>query len=77
MFIVLECLKYEHGEFCKTHGMGIFGNDLQTTTLSSDIIRFYLMFIRPESQESSFDWLHLAITNNLHLVNNFEQFYDE
>jgi len=76
ILIVLECLKYEHGEFSKTQGIAIFGNGIQNTTLSSDILRFYMMFIRPESQESSFDWVHLAIINNLYLVNYLGEFYD-
>lgn len=46
----LEYLNYEDGKFSKSRGVGVFGHDAKNTGIPSDIYRFYLLFIRPETQ---------------------------
>lgn len=73
-FFVLEYLNYEDGKFSKSRGVGVFGNDAQDTGLPADVFRFYLLFVRPESQDSSFSWADLATKNNSELLNNLGNF---
>lgn len=69
-----EYLNYEGDKFSKSRGVGVFGTDLFETEIPSDIWRFYLLYIRPESQDSSFSWADLALKNNSELLNNFGNF---
>ena len=45
-----EYLNYEDGKFSKSRGVGVFGIDAKNTGIPSDVYRFYLLFIRPETQ---------------------------
>ncbi|KAK4884945.1 hypothetical protein RN001_001216 [Aquatica leii] len=69
-----EYLNYEDGKFSKSRGVGVFGNDAQNTGIPSDVWRFYLLYVRPESQDSSFSWNDLATKNNSELLNNLGNF---
>ncbi|GJQ65974.1 hypothetical protein Trydic_g4068 [Trypoxylus dichotomus] len=69
-----EYLNYEDGKFSKSRGIGVFGNDAQDTGIPSDVWRFYLLYIRPEGQDSSFSWVDLATKCNSELLNNFGNF---
>ncbi|KAJ8941660.1 hypothetical protein NQ314_010305 [Rhamnusium bicolor] len=69
-----EYLNYEDGKFSKSRGVGVFGTDAQSTGIPSDVWRFYLLYIRPESQDSSFSWNDLATKNNSELLNNLGNF---
>lgn len=69
-----EYLNYEDGKFSKSRGVGVFGNDAQETGIPSDVFRFYLLYVRPESQDSAFNWLDLATKNNSELLNNLGNF---
>ncbi|KAF2893703.1 hypothetical protein ILUMI_12476 [Ignelater luminosus] len=69
-----EYLNYEDGKFSKSRGVGVFGNDAQNTGIPSDVWRFYLLYVRPESQDSSFSWVDLATKNNSELLNNLGNF---
>merc|ERR1719167_225883 len=51
-----EYLNYEDAKFSKSRGIGVFGNDAETTGISADIWRFYLIYTRPESADSAFKW---------------------
>lgn len=76
----LEYLNYEDGKFSKSRGVGVFGNDAQHTGIPSDVWRFYLLYVRPETQDSSFSWADLATKNNSELLNNLGNFvnrYDQ
>ncbi|KAL0268339.1 UNVERIFIED_CONTAM: hypothetical protein PYX00_010318 [Menopon gallinae] len=64
-----EYLNYEDGKFSKSRGVGVFGTDAQDTGIPADIWRFYLLYVRPESQDSSFSWNDLALKNNSELLN--------
>ncbi|KAK9871150.1 hypothetical protein WA026_011432 [Henosepilachna vigintioctopunctata] len=69
-----EYLNYEEGKFSKSRGVGVFGTDAQDTEIPSDVWRFYLLYIRPESQDSNFNWVDLATKNNSELLNNLGNF---
>ena len=51
-----EYLNYEDAKFSKSRGVGVFGKDAQETGIAADVWRFYLMYMRPESQDSAFKW---------------------
>lgn len=70
----IEYLNYENNKFSKSRGIGIFGNDAKETGIDSDIWRFYLMYIRPETQDTSFSWVDLMTKNNSELLNNLGNF---
>ncbi|XP_066603626.1 methionine--tRNA ligase, cytoplasmic [Prorops nasuta] len=69
-----EYLNYEDTKFSKSRGIGVFGTDAKETGISSDVWRFYLAYIRPETQDSNFNWVDLATKNNSELLNNFGNF---
>ncbi|XP_063424001.1 methionine--tRNA ligase, cytoplasmic-like isoform X3 [Mytilus trossulus] len=72
--IATEYLNYEDGKFSKSRGTGVFGNQAQDTGLPADIFRFYLLYVRPESQDSSFSWDDFLLKNNSELLNNLGNF---
>jgi methionyl-tRNA synthetase len=45
----IEYLNYEDGKFSKSRGTGVFGDQAKLTQIQSDIFRFYLAYIRPET----------------------------
>ena len=45
-----EYLNYEDDKFSKSRGVGVFGNHAEDTGIPPDIFRFYLLYVRPESQ---------------------------
>ena len=49
-FFLLEYLNYEDGKFSKSRGTGVFGDQAKDTGIPPDIFRFYLLYVRPESQ---------------------------
>jgi methionyl-tRNA synthetase len=70
----IDYLNYEDGKFSKSRGIGVFGDQAKLTQLDSDIFRFYLAYIRPETQDSSFSWDDLLQKNNSELLNNLGNF---
>ncbi|XP_007907515.2 methionine--tRNA ligase, cytoplasmic [Callorhinchus milii] len=72
--IATEYLNYEDGKFSKSRGVGVFGNMAKDTGIPADIWRFYLLFIRPEGQDSSFSWNDFLLKNNSELLNNLGNF---
>lgn len=69
-----DYLNYENTKFSKSRGTGIFGNDVQGTGIPADVWRFYLMYIRPEGQDSSFCWDDFREKVNGELLNNLGNF---
>ncbi len=47
---ILDYLNYEDSKFSKSRGIGVFGDHAQETEIPSDIWRFYLIYVRPETQ---------------------------
>ncbi|XP_029450451.1 methionine--tRNA ligase, cytoplasmic [Rhinatrema bivittatum] len=72
--ISTEYLNYEDGKFSKSRGVGVFGDMAQDTGIPADIWRFYLLFVRPEGQDSAFSWNDLMLKNNSELLNNLGNF---
>jgi len=48
--LLLEYLNYEDGKFSKSRGVGVFGNGARETGIPADVYRFYLLYVRPETQ---------------------------
>ncbi|KAF6037367.1 MARS [Bugula neritina] len=69
-----EYLNYENDKFSKSRGVGVFGNDAQSTGIPADIWRFYLLYMRPESQDSTFSWDDFLLKNNSELLSNLGNF---
>uniref|UniRef100_A0A8C5PFC3 Methionine--tRNA ligase, cytoplasmic n=1 Tax=Leptobrachium leishanense TaxID=445787 RepID=A0A8C5PFC3_9ANUR len=72
--IATEYLNYEDGKFSKSRGVGVFGDMAQETGIPADIWRFYLLYVRPEGQDSAFSWSDLMLKNNSELLNNLGNF---
>lgn len=72
--VAIEYLNYEDAKFSKSRGVGVFGNDAQDTGIPADVWRFYLMYQRPENQDTSFSWSDLQLKNNSELLNNLGNF---
>lgn len=69
-----EYLNYEDEKFSKSRGVGVFGDDAMKTGIPSDIYRFYLLYMRPEGQDTNFSWSDLLLKNNSELLNNLGNF---
>ena len=72
--VAVEYLNYEDSKFSKSRGIGVFGNDVMQTQIPSDVWRYYLISIRPESADSSFSWQDLMTKSNSELLNNLGNF---
>lgn len=73
-----EYLLYEGQKFSKSEGIGIFGTDVIEISnkfgINEDYWRFYLIKIRPETQDSSFTLKDFETTIKADLVNNIGNF---
>lgn len=69
-----EYLQYEGGKFSKSRNVGVFGNNAKETGIPSDVWRFYLLSIRPESSDSQFSWNGFVTKNNSELLANLGNF---
>lgn len=72
--VATDYLNYEDTKFSKSRGVGVFGDDAKKTGIPADVWRFYLMFIRPEGQDSSFCWDDFREKANSELLNNLGNF---
>ncbi|XP_035380631.1 methionine--tRNA ligase, cytoplasmic isoform X1 [Electrophorus electricus] len=72
--IATEYLNYEDTKFSKSRGVGVFGDMAKDTGIVSDVWRFYLLYMRPEGQDSAFCWADMALKNNSELLNNLGNF---
>lgn len=69
-----EYLNYENDKFSKSRGVGVFGDHAESTGIPADIFRFYLLYVRPETQDSAFQWSDFMLKNNSELLNNLGNF---
>nr|CAB3263652.1 methionine--tRNA ligase, cytoplasmic [Phallusia mammillata] len=69
-----EYLNYEDTKFSKSRGIGVFGDQAGSTAIDSDIWRFYLLYMRPEGQDTQFSWSDFMTKNNSELLNNLGNF---
>ncbi|KAK5608807.1 Methionine--tRNA ligase, cytoplasmic, partial [Crenichthys baileyi] len=72
--VATEYLNYEDTKFSKSRGVGVFGDMAMDTGIPSDVWRFYLLYVRPEGQDSAFSWGDMALKNNSELLNNLGNF---
>ena len=69
-----EYLNYEDGKFSKSRGVGVFGDHAAQTDIEPDVWRFYLLYMRPEGQDTHFSWSDFMLKNNSELLNNLGNF---
>ena len=73
-----EYLLYEGTKFSKSNNIGIFGDHVGQISndlgINEDYWRYYLLKIRPETHDSSFDWKDFVGTIQSDLVNNIGNF---
>ena len=65
-----EYLNYEGGKFSKSKGIGIFGNDVESTGIPADAWRFYMFYNRPEKGDFVFTWADFQDKVNKELIGN-------
>ncbi|MDY4888278.1 MAG: methionine--tRNA ligase [Sphaerochaetaceae bacterium] len=65
-----EYLNYEGGKFSKSKGIGIFGNDVESTGIPADVWRFYMFYNRPEHADVTFTWKDFQESVNGELIGN-------
>lgn len=64
-----DYLQYEGKKFSKSKGIGVFGLDAKESGIDSDFWRFYLLYSRPEKDDSNFVWEDFKGVANGFLVN--------
>ena len=69
-----EYINYEGGQFSKSRGLGIFGDDAVKTGIKADAWRYYIMVNRPEKADTDFSWEDFQSKINNELVANFGNF---
>jgi len=67
-------LNYEDKKFSKSKGTGVFGDDAIKSGIASDIWRYYLFRVRPQSTDSVFEWNDFFSKVNAELVGNYGNF---
>lgn len=69
-----EYLQYEDGKFSKSRGVGVFGDAAASTGIPSEVWRYYLLAVRPESSDAAFNWDDMGERNNNELLKNLGNF---
>ncbi|KAJ3213744.1 hypothetical protein HK099_007212 [Clydaea vesicula] len=69
-----EWLQYENTKFSKSKGVGVFGNDALSSGVPADVYRYFLLSIRPETNDAQFTWKALIAANNNELLANLGNF---
>ena len=59
-----EYLQYENAKFSKSRGIGVFGDNVQETGVPSSVWRYYLLYNRPETSDTVFEWQDFADKTN-------------
>jgi methionyl-tRNA synthetase len=71
----LQYLNYEGDKISKSRGWGIFCENLPKAQLSSDVWRFYLTYIIPETSDTEWKWREFKERVNNELVANLGNFF--
>ncbi|WP_456474848.1 methionine--tRNA ligase [Candidatus Pyrohabitans sp.] len=71
----LQYLNYEGDKISKSRGWGIFCENLPKAGLSSDVWRFYLAYIIPETSDTEWKWREFRERVNNELVANLGNFF--
>ncbi|TPP64795.1 Methionyl tRNA synthetase cytoplasmic [Fasciola gigantica] len=69
-----EYMNYEGTKFSKSRDIGVFGDGAMRSGIPSNVWRFYLLYRRPETQDSAFSWDDFVLVNNSELLNNLGNF---
>jgi methionyl-tRNA synthetase len=69
-----EYINYEGGQFSKSRGLGVFGDDAIKTGIPADMWRYYIMINRPEKSDTDFSWEDFQSKINNELVANLGNF---
>ncbi|KAI6244062.1 Methionine--tRNA ligase, cytoplasmic [Aphelenchoides fujianensis] len=69
-----EYLNYEDQKFSKSRGTGVFGDAVAETGIPADVWRFYLIYMRPETQDTKFLWDDFLNKVNSELLANLGNF---
>ncbi|KAI0978902.1 hypothetical protein GJ496_005080 [Pomphorhynchus laevis] len=72
--IAIEYLNFENEKFSKSRGVGVFCDQATTMGIDPDLWRYYLISIRPETQDSNFSWDDFQLRCNGELLNNLGNF---
>lgn len=67
---VNEYINYEGGKFSKSRQCGVFGDDAKNSGIPADVYRYYLMAMRPEKEDTDFEWEGFQVKNNKELLGN-------
>jgi methionyl-tRNA synthetase len=70
----LQYLNYEGGKISKSKNRGIFCENLPEAGLDSDLWRFYMTFLIPETDDTEWKWRELQERTNNELVANLGNF---
>ncbi len=70
----LQYLNYEGGKFSKTHKRGVFCEHIPKTGINSDVLRAYLTFLIPETDDTEFKWSEFEKRVNSDLIGNLGNF---
>ncbi|MBT7557165.1 methionine--tRNA ligase [Candidatus Woesearchaeota archaeon] len=70
----LQYLNYEGGKFSKTHKRGVFCENIPKTGINPDVLRAYLTFVIPETDDTEFKWSEFESRVNSDLIGNFGNF---
>ena len=65
-----EYLNYEKTKFSKSNGVGVFGDQAESTGIPSEVWRYYLLANRPETSDTDFKWDDFIARNNNELLAN-------
>ena len=65
-----EFLNYEGTKFSKSRNIGVFGDSVQETDIPSEIWRYYLLSMRPETSDTDFRWDDFQSKNNNEILAN-------
>ncbi len=68
---VNEFLNYADGKFSKSRNTGVFGDAAMKTGIPADAYRYYLIAIRPEKEDTIFDWNDFGQKINKELIANY------
>ena len=69
-----EYLNYENGQFSKSKGTGVFGDNAKDSNITADVFRYYILYMRPENSDTEFTWKGLQERVNNELLANFGNF---
>jgi methionyl-tRNA synthetase len=71
---LLKFLTNIYNFFSKSRGTGVFCDQVSELGIPADVWRFYLIYMRPETQDTAFLWDDFMMKVNTELLNNLGNF---